>query len=1105
MNRPAACASCRGPLEPDDRDGLCAGCLQRSLLFDLPEEGGSGRGGADLGDYELLAEIARGGMGVVFRARSRRLKRVVALKLVHVSAAVGESLRRRFLFEAETAAGLDHPNIVPVYEFGESDGRPWFSMKLVEGGSLEDRIHEFSLDDGTPNPDRCRRAAQLLSTVARAVQHAHDRGVLHRDLKPSNILLDAQGLPHVTDFGLAKRLEGGGSLTLPESVLGTPAYMAPEVARSGSAAAGVRSDVYSLGSVLHHLLAGRPPFSGHSALDLIRQVAESATPSASRLGRQVDRDLGLICAKCLEHSEARRYGTAGELADDLDRYLRGEPVVARSITSPERLALWARRHPAMALLSAVLALALVAGTSGVLWQWQRARESAAAAREAERRAAENAYFAVLEQARSAREQGDIGRAARLLDGLDPRRRGFEWRLLQAFCRGDALRSFPHPGEDPQVLDWVPARGRLAVLARDRRLRWLEPGTGRFSEGPIVPPPVLQPDQEVLDHGFHTLAFAPDGHHFFCADGDVLQVVETETGRVLHTGLGRHMGGVWLDAGRLLYGGNMNWAASRGDPTMVFNVRERSARRLPGDRFGPFALSRDGRRLAWTRLSRGAELMQVVALSDLFEDRPSGPFLDVTNISPGWMAFTQDGRHLVMAGGRQTGALNEIGVVDIHSGKTVFIQRFPFAFRTLQLHPEEPEVAIATDDAVLRTLRLLPPPSASGTNAAPTSYDDDAVAEGSEPVGAGGAVHPPGRLLSRSAGSGRHQFLLGHRGRLRDLKPSPDGSGWWTAAADGTVALWPRTSAAPRSRVGGVETKNQWEHPTMSSDGRRVLYRDTDDRTRFLDRGSGGSWASPRGHHPLAVLRDGRALTRDAVSEEICCWPAEGVGSGTVQPLWRFRGPSGYPGHQQVIRAALSANERRLAVVTPGILMTVDLEAHVGTGTDDQRMLYGASGVNGMALSPDGRHLVVTGLVGRRARLYSAGDLRGGFRSLGDAEDYDTAVAFHPDGRRVFVGNEDGKVRVFDVENGSENRGTAWQAQTGAVIALAVSTDGRLVATSGDRTLRFWDAEAAIEDGIRRERLQVGVPTPRNWMRFAEGDRVFLHVAPGQPLEAWEAP
>jgi WD40 repeat protein len=227
--------------------------------------------------------------------------------------------------------------------------------------------------------------------------------------------------------------------------------------------------------------------------------------------------------------------------------------------------------------------------------------------------------------------------------------------------------------------------------------------------------------------------------------------------------------------------------------------------------------------------------------------------------------------------------------------------------------------------------------------------------------------------------------------------------------------------------------------------------------------------------------------------------------GAPQPLWRFRGPRGYPGHQQVIRAALSADGRRLAIVTPGILMTVDLEKRVGTGTDDQRMLYGASGVNGMDLSPDGRHLVVTGLVGRRARLYAADDLRGGFRSLGDAEDYDTAVAFHPDGRRVFVGNEDGKVRVFDVEDRTEIRGAAWQAQTGAVIALAVSTDGRLVATSGDRTLRFWDAEAAVENGIRRERLQVGVPTPRNWMRFAEGDRVFLHVAPGQPLEAWEAP
>jgi len=1105
MTRPAACLGCRGALEPDDVDGLCVACLQRSLLFDVPDADPQPEGGADLGDYELLSEIARGGMGVVFRARSRRLKRIVAVKLVHATALLGPALRRRFFFEAEIAAGLDHPNIVPVYEFGESDGRPWFSMKLVEGASLEERIGEFTLPADRPDPERCRRAASLVATVARAVQHAHDRGVLHRDLKPSNILVDALGVPHVTDFGLAKRLDGGGSLTLPEAVLGTPAYMAPEVARSGASAAGVRSDVYSLGSVLHHLLAGRPPFSGHSTLDLIRQVADSRTPSAARLGGQVDRDLGVICAKCLEHSEARRYATAGELADDLDRYLRGELILARAITPAEVAVHWCRRHPALAVLSTVLALALGIGTSGVLWQWRRARASAAAAVEAERRTAENAYFAVLEQARSAREQGDIGRAARLLDGLEPSRRGFEWRLLQAFCRGDALRSFAYPGGDPQVLDWVPSRGRLAVLSRDRRLRWLVPGKGRFEDGPLLPNPSLPPGQEILDRGFHTLVFAPDGKHFYCGDGDMLQVHESDTGRLVHTGLGRHMGGVWLDADRLLFGANMLWAGARGDPTVLLDVRNETARRLPGGRFGPFALSPDRRRLAWTRTSEGVELMQVVSIDALFEPLPKGPFLDVTDIAPGWMAFAGDGKHLVMAGGRQTGALDEVGVLHIDTGKTLLTHRLPVAIRALHLHPEESELAIATDDAVLRTLRYLPPPSSDGTNSLPATYDDDAVLEGSEPIGVGGATYPPGRLLSRSAGEGRYQFLLGHRGRLRDVKPDGDGNGWWTAAADGTIGFWPRSSAAPRSRVAGVETRTFWEHPAVSVEGRHLLYRDSDNRTRSLDRATGDAAKSPTGHFPLAVLRDGRSLTRDAETEEIYCWPAGGGGVGASRPLWSFRGPSGYPGYQQVIRAVLSADERRLALTTPGILMVVDLENRTGVGTDDQRMLYGASGVNGMDLSPDGSMIVVTGLVGRRARLYRADALKQGYRSLGDAEDYDTAVAFHPDGRRVVVGNEDGKVRVFDVTSGAEIREAAWQAQTGAVIALAISTDGRVVATSGDRTLRFWDAEVSPETRIRRERLQVGVPVARNWMRFAQGDRVFLHVAPGQPLEAWEAP
>ncbi|MEY2529835.1 MAG: eukaryotic-like serine/threonine-protein kinase [Verrucomicrobiota bacterium] len=301
--------------------------------------------------YEILGEIARGGMGVVYRARERGLNRTVALKMILPQQLQSAAAIQRFRSEAEAVAALDHPGILPIYEVGELDGLPFFSMKLAERGSLASETAHYL--------ERPREAARLIAQVARAIHHAHERGILHRDLKPGNILLGREGEAYVTDFGIAKWVARDTHLTLDTSTLGTPHYVAPEQAAGGSVKLTAAADVYSLGAILYELIAGRPPFVADSALETLRLVREEAPPPPRTFNPALPRDLELICLKCLEKDPTARYSSAAEFAQDLERWLESGPITARSATPVEKSWRWAKRNRALSAASAALIIILL--------------------------------------------------------------------------------------------------------------------------------------------------------------------------------------------------------------------------------------------------------------------------------------------------------------------------------------------------------------------------------------------------------------------------------------------------------------------------------------------------------------------------------------------------------------------------------------------------------------------------------------------------------------------------------------------------------------------------------------------------------------------------
>lgn len=497
-----------------------------------------------VGDYLLEQEIARGGMGVVYRARQLTLDRVVAVKVLRDSALAGGTEVERFRREASAAAALHHRNIIGIHEIGDHEGMCFFSMDYVPGPTLGELVKD--------SPLPARKAAALMVKIASAIQHAHAAGVLHRDIKPSNVIMDAAGEPVVMDFGLARHDAAALDLTFSGQVLGTPAYMAPEVAQGKSRAAGAASDVYGLGALLYHMLTGRAPFAGESHLAVLQQVLSDEPVSAALLNPALPGDLVNICAKAMSREAARRYDSAGALEADLQRFLDGRPVLARPVTPLGRLWRWSRRHRALAaaLTSVFLLSVAVAVISAVAaGRLKSARDSEAAARS---RAEENAWQTELnlyasDTATAWRNYDDGALAAmkqRLQDhlpqpgGRDPR--GFEWHLLERFSGGEQTRTLTLPGSAQDAA--LTPGGEWLVVAGGGEARLIEAASGREA--------AMWPEGEsprvyrhlALQHGSSLLASASvhGVRSIDAATGSVRRIQEEPAGAVAFSPDGAHL-------------------------------------------------------------------------------------------------------------------------------------------------------------------------------------------------------------------------------------------------------------------------------------------------------------------------------------------------------------------------------------------------------------------------------------------------------------------------------------------------------------------------------------------------------------------------------------
>ena len=1037
------CAECEAALPPYWPKGLCAQCALDGAL-DLtnaasqilqpeapatpaslqPPSGAESSPLGSFGDYELLEEIARGGMGVVYKARQRNLGRIVAVKMILAGPLAGKEFVQRFRTESAAAAILQHPNIVAIHDVGVHDGRHYFSMDHVEGQNLAQLVGRQPLPPA--------KAARYVELIAQAIHHAHERGILHRDLKPSNVLIDANDQPRITDFGLARRLDGDSSLTMTGQVLGSPNFMPPEQAGGKGGKVGRPSDVYALGGILYFLLTARAPFQAESLEQIITQVLNAEPVPPRLLNPSIPRDLETITLKCLEKEPSRRFQTAQELADELGRVLRQEPIQARPVNAPEKVWRWCRRKPVLAGALGFAVAALVVGLATTSWQWRRAEQ--------QRRATQHQlYVAKMNVVQHRWEQNHVSRVRQLLEETaSSPDRGFEWYFWQRQMHLELKALRGHLGPILAVA-YSPEGQRIVTGSADQTAKVWRASNGKESltlrghRGPVK-----------------SVAFSPDGRRVLTGSWDKTAMVWDATNGDKLLILKGHEAAIFSAAfstnGQRIVTGSQDQTARVWDAVTGTNLLTYSGHTSP---VWAVAISPDGQRIVsggWDQTARVWDAANSNELCTLVGHR--GAVLSV--------AFSPDGQSIV------TGSLDHQAIVwnatngaILHRlrghGASVFSVGFsPDGKRIISGSGDQ--TARIWDAAIGEELHVF---KGHGSQIGSAAFSPD----GRRIVTGGGAVRrpsPDGRFFVANieddptakvwdAGGGMEvRTLEGHTDVVSSVDVSADGRLVLSGSFDRTARVWDVLSRREVQRVSGQGAPIR--AVAFLPDGKRFVTGSFDGTASVWDSASGEEIHKLEKHaaeiFSVAVSSDGRRIATGSWDGRV---KLSDAATGTLLHTFPDRGGKVYP-------VAFSPDGQRLVSASWGESVNVNVwEANSGKPLFT---FQPTAGIWSAAFSRDGRR-IVTGTHGLTATVWDAASGKEQLNLKGHTEHIHAAV-FSPDGRRIVTGSADRTAKLWDAATGEEL--LTLKGHSDVVFSVAFSPDGqRIVTGSGDHTIKVWEA------------------------------------------------